>query len=87
MIISPLAKRPQKFYRPIGQPSLQIKDECCEILEGFNGRNTLHGTRLMRLEEGFALLVLGPDDSLLLEGVKINKGAAGIEAEGRTDVV
>lgn len=40
------------------------------------------GKRLMRLEEGFTLLVFGPDDSLLLEGVEINKGAAGIEVEG-----
>jgi hypothetical protein len=45
------------------------------------------GKRLMRLEECFTLLVLGPDDPLLLEGVEINKGVAGIEAEGRTDVV
>ena len=41
----------------------------------------------MRLEEGLTLLVLGPDDSLLLEGVEINEGVAGIEAEGRADVV
>ena len=41
----------------------------------------------MRLEEGFSLLVLGPDNSLLLEGVEINKGVAGIKAEGRADVV
>jgi hypothetical protein len=40
------------------------------------------GKRLIRLEEGFTLLVLGPDDPLLLEGVEINKGAAGIEAKG-----
>jgi len=41
----------------------------------------------MRLEEGFTLLVLGPDDPLLLEGIEINKDTAGIEAEGRADVV
>ena len=41
----------------------------------------------MRLEEGFTLLVLGPYDSLLLEGVETNKGIAGIEAEGRADVI
>ena len=57
------------------------------FLEGFNGRNTLQGKRLMRLEESFTLLVLGPDNPLLLEGVEINKGVAGIEAEGRADVV
>ena len=86
-IISPLTETLQEFYRPIGRRSLQIKDECCEILEGFNGRNTLRGKRFMRLEEGFALLVLGPDSPLLLEGVEINKGIAGIEAESRADVI
>ena len=41
----------------------------------------------MRLEEGFTLLVLGPDNPLLLEGIKRNKGDACIEAEGRADVI
>ena len=54
-------------------------DLTVEIDYGANG--------LMRLKEGFTLLVLGPDSPLLLKGIEINKGVAGIEAEGRADVV
>jgi hypothetical protein len=44
-------------------------------------------SELIRLEEGFTMFVLGPDNPLLLESVEINKGIAGIETEDQADVV